>query len=79
MHEFRLCYSEFMVTRDPEVDRERSHILGAWTTVPRELLLREELELRGISYGSLLYIYHTLGMPSLIVPPAPPLLKEHHL
>jgi len=39
--------------RDPEVDGERFHILEAYTKVTRELLLREELELRGISYMSL--------------------------
>ena len=33
-YEFRLCYHNFMVTGDPEVDEERFHILVAWATVP---------------------------------------------
>jgi len=40
--------------------------------VSRELLLREELELRGISYGSLSHNYPTLGTPPLIIPAPPP-------
>ena len=46
-HEFRLQYHNFMVTGNPEADGESFHILGAWTTITRELLLKEELELRG--------------------------------
>jgi len=33
-----------MVIRDPGEDGERFYVLGAWTTVTRELLLSEELE-----------------------------------
>jgi len=38
----------------------------------REMLLEEELELRGISYKSLPYIYPAPVIPPLIVPPPPP-------
>jgi len=52
-----------MVTGDPGVDKEMFYALEAWTIVTRELLLRKELKLRGISYSSLLYIYLALVIP----------------
>ena len=51
--EFRLQYHDFMITRVVGVHEERFLILGAWTVVIIDLLTREELEQRGISYGTL--------------------------
>jgi len=42
-----------MITRVVGVHEERFLILGAWTVVIIDLLTREELEQRGISYGTL--------------------------
>ena len=42
--EFRVRYHNFMVTCDPDIDGSTLQVLGAWTTVTTELLLREEVE-----------------------------------
>jgi len=52
-----------MVTTNPGIDKVRFYILRAWTTVTRELLLREKLEMRGTIYGMLPYIYPSIGIP----------------
>jgi len=42
-----------MITGGPGVHEEKFLVLGAWNTVTRELLTREDLEQRGIFYGTL--------------------------
>ena len=60
-----------MITGEPGIDEERFLVLGAWNVVTRELLTREELEQRGISYDSLPQIFPALEVP-IFVPPPPP-------
>jgi len=64
-----------MVTGDLGPDGERFQMLGVWVVIIKELLLREELELRGISYYLLPCIFPALDMHPPIVPP-PPLLAH---
>ena len=71
-HEFRLRYHEFMATGDPGVDAERFQAIGPWIAVTRDLLLREEFDLREISYEILPYIFPALPMQPPAVPPPPP-------
>lgn len=71
-HEFRLRYHDFMVTGNPGPDTERFQALGAWCVITRELSLREEFELRGISYDILPCIFPALDVHPRIVPPPPP-------
>jgi len=42
-----------MITGKPGVNDERFLVLGPWIVVTRELLVREGLEHRGISYETL--------------------------
>jgi len=44
--EFRLCYHDFMMTRNPGLDRPKFQAQEAWTTLTTELLLREEFNQR---------------------------------
>jgi len=60
-----------MITGEPGVDEERFLVLGAWNVVTRELLTREELEQRGISYDTLPQIFPALEVP-MFAPPPPP-------
>ena len=55
------------------------YILGAWTTIIIELLLREEMEWKGTIYGMLPHIFPTLGVPLPVAPPHFPLFKDHPL
>jgi len=77
-HEFRLRYHSFMVIGDLGADREWFHILGAWITVIKELLLREELVVRGIFYGSLPCIFPTLNIHPSIIHPHVLLPRDNH-
>ena len=70
-HEFRLWYHDFIVTGDLGVDGEQFQILAAWTVVIKELLMRDGLELKGISNEFLLCIFPALDMHPLIIPPSP--------
>jgi len=59
-----------MITGDLGADAERFHALGAWNVVTQELMVREELKQRGISY-TLPQIFPTLGVPPLAARPPP--------
>jgi len=63
-----------MITREPGVDGERFHVLGVWNVVTQELMVREDLELRGISYDALPQIFPTLDVPPYgpLGPPSSP-------
>jgi len=61
-----------MVTWDLGVDRERFYLLRAWNVVIGDLLVREELEQRAISYEKLPQIFHALVVPPIIPLPVPP-------
>ena len=77
-YEFWLRYHNFMITGDPGPDE---HILGAWNVLTRELMVREELEQRGISYDTFPPIFSALGVPPLAALPPPPSLPQglaHH-
>jgi len=60
-------------------DKARFLALGAWNIVTRELLLREELKQRGISYDTLPHMFPALEVP-LFPPhhPRDPHLHLHH-
>jgi len=60
-----------MITGEAGADSERFLVLGAWNVVTRELLAREELEQRGISYNTLSQIFPALEVP-MAAPPSPP-------
>ena len=70
--EFRQRCNDFMITGEPGVDEERFLVFGAWNVVTRELLTREELEQRGISYDTLPQIFPGLEVPMFAPPPPPP-------
>jgi len=70
-----------MNTGEPGVDEERFLVIGTWTIVTRELLTREELAQRGISYDTLPQIFSAVQVPMFSPPPSPqgPHLHLHHL
>ena len=60
-----------MATGDPGVDAERFQAIGPWIAITRDLLLREEFDLREISYEILPYIFPALPMQPPAAPPPP--------
>jgi len=70
-HESRLQHRDFMATRDLGIDEEKVYLLGAWKIVTREILMREELDQRGISYETLPQIFPMLGAPPIVPLPSP--------
>ena len=83
--EFHLQYHDFVITGESGVNEERFLILGAWNVVTRELLVRQELEHKGISYDAHPQVFLALEMPLFTPPqgpPPPPLPPQgplHHL
>ena len=76
-HQFRLRYDDFMFTGGLGPDAKRFQILGAWFVITGELSLREELELRGVSYDLLPFIFPALDIHPAIVPPHLHRLRDH--
>jgi len=60
-----------MIIGEPGVHEERFLVLGAWNVMTSELLTKEELEQRGISYDTLPQIFLALEMP-MFAPSWPP-------
>ena len=57
LNEFQLRYHNFMMIGDSGANKGTFHVLRVWSVVTRELIVREELEWRGISYDTLPQIF----------------------